>query len=307
MSISCPVCNSTDNRIIRSYRGSSNVFRSLQLTMCNTCSMVFTNPMPSEWDLTSFNASYFKNAHGGKSNTKVADSFFNGIAKLRYQFVKNYLENIKKDVKIVLEIGPGPGYFATHWVNKHPDTNYIAVESDSSCYPSLQKVGIKIISDMDELQENYVDLVVISHVLEHVTNPAAFLSFATSKLKKGGVLFIEVPCQDWKHKPLDEPHLLFFEKKSMQLLLEKLAFKGIYLAYFGKKLSQLKKPSILNSFFNRVQNKMIYSGLIWPFSGKKVGMEGLDVPLERASMAQYKAHAQSDEPAWWLRAISLKS
>ena len=73
MSISCPICNSTDNRIIRSYRGSSNVFFSLQLTMCNSCSMVFTNPMPSERDLTSFNASYFNNAHGGKSNTKVAD------------------------------------------------------------------------------------------------------------------------------------------------------------------------------------------------------------------------------------------
>ena len=160
---------------------------------------------------------------------------------------------------------------------------------------------------MDSLKENYADMVVISHVLEHVTNPADFLQFATSKLKKGGVLFIEVPCQDWKHKPLDEPHLLFFEKKSMQLLLDKLGFTSIYLAYFGKKISQLNEPSSLNLFFNRIQNKMIYLGLTWPFSGKKVGMEGLEKPLERASMSQYKAHIQSDEPAWWLRAISIKS
>ena len=101
MRTSCPVCNSTENSIIRSYRGSSNVFHSLQLATCSHCSLVFADPMPSEQDLTSYNASYFNNAHGGKSDTKVTDSFFNGIAKLRYQFVKNYLENINQQVKIV--------------------------------------------------------------------------------------------------------------------------------------------------------------------------------------------------------------
>ena len=307
MSTVCPVCQSTDNVTIRRYLGSSKIFQSLQLAMCNSCCMVFAEPMPSDQDLTSYNASYFNNAHGGKSNTRVTDSFFAGIAKLRYQFVRNYLKTNNREVQTVLEIGPGPGYFAAHWIRQHPDTNYVAIESDSSCYPSLEKAGVKIISNMDSLQENFADLVVISHVLEHVTNPAGFLSFATSKLKKGGVLFIEVPCQDWKHKPLDEPHLLFFEKKSMQLLLENLSFTGIYLAYFGKKISQLSNPSILYSFVNRIQNKMIYSGIICPFSGKKAGMEGLEDSLERASMLQYKAYASSDEPAWWLRAISVKS
>jgi SAM-dependent methyltransferase len=263
--------------------------------------------MPSGNALSLYNSSYFNNAHGGKSNTKVADSFFNGIAKLRYTFVINYLKRINFEVKTVLEIGPGPGYFANHWIKRHPETKYFAIESDNSCYSSLGNAGVKLISNMNDLKENHVDLVVISHVLEHVTNPADFLSFATSKLKKGGVLFIEVPCQDWNHKPLDEPHLLFFEKKSMHLLLDKLGFTSIYLAYYGEKISQLKTSSTLKMFYNRIQNKLIYSGIIWPFSGKKVGMEGLDKPLERASMAQYKAHVQSDEPAWWLRAISIKS
>ena len=209
MSIPCPVCNATDNVAIRSYRGNSGVFHSLQLYTCNSCSMVFANPMPSEYELTSYNSSYFNNAHGGKSNSKIADSFFNGIAKLRFMFVIDYLKSVNLEVKTVFEIGPGPGYFATHWIKKHPDAKYFAIESDNSCHGSLKSAGVELISSMDSLKENYADMVVISHVLEHVTNPADFLQFATSKLKKGGVLFIEVPCQDWKHKPLDEPHLLF--------------------------------------------------------------------------------------------------
>jgi len=161
MSISCPVCNSTDNIAIRSYRGNSGVFHSLQLYTCKSCSMVFANPMPSEHELISYNSSYFNNAHGGKSNTKVADSFFNGIAKLRFTFVINYLKSVNLEVKNVLEIGPGPGYFATHWIKKHPDGKYFVIESDNSCYSSLENAGVEIISNVDSLKENFADMVVI--------------------------------------------------------------------------------------------------------------------------------------------------
>ena len=47
-------------------------------------------------------------------------------------------------------------------------------------------------------------------------------------LKKKGHLFIEVPCKDWDHKNEDEPHLLFFDKKSMVRLAEKLKIEIVF-------------------------------------------------------------------------------
>ena len=78
------------------------------------------------------------------------------------------------------------------------------------------------------------DVVIISHVLEHVSNPIEFLKLMTLKLREGGVLYIDVPCLDYLHKDLDEPHLLFFDKKPMNILLEHLNFKKIEINYFGK-------------------------------------------------------------------------
>ena len=64
--------------------------------------------------------------------------------------------------------------------------------------------------------EGKMDVIIISHVLEHVSDPKGFLSFANSFLKKGGALFVEIPCNDFQHKTIMEPHLLFFDKKPLK-------------------------------------------------------------------------------------------
>ena len=38
---------------------------------------------------------------------------------------------------------------------------------------------------------------------------------------------------DWRHKNIDEPHLLFFDKKAMSVLLKKLNLKIKKQAYYG--------------------------------------------------------------------------
>ena len=265
----CLICNKIDVALMRTYKASTKVFQGLELLTCNSCSMVFANPMPSDQELDKYNSSYFENAHGGKSDNPTTNAFFSGIAKLRYQFVQGFLAEKKVNVKKVIEIGPGPGYFASHWISRNPQTDYRAIETDSSCHYTLEKSGVKVLKKMDEVKKDFADLVVISHVLEHVSDPFSFLLFATSKLKKGGVLFIEVPCQDWKHKQIDEPHLLFFEKKSIKFLLSKLNFLQIKLTYVGKKIYLLREPSLIRSFIIRVKTKLIYLGIIWPFSRKR--------------------------------------
>jgi SAM-dependent methyltransferase len=151
-----------------------------------------------------------------------------------------------------------------------------------------------------------VDLVVISHVLEHMSNPIEFLKNATQNLHKGGVLFIEVPCRDWEHKPIDEPHLLFFDKSPMQHLLKHLGFEDLQMSYHGQEIEQLRSAPVWRTKLMALRSKLITLGLVAPFARIRPGMEALSDPLERAAVAPFKAHRETQKPAWWLRAIARK-
>ena len=110
---------------------------------------------------------------------------------------------------------------------------------------------------------------------------------------------------DYQFKPIDEPHLLFFDKKSMNNLLIAAGFVNVELSYFGEEIDKL--PA---SFFKRkwmaLRSKLIGFGLVWPFARQLSSVGSVLSPLESAVIAPFKAHTQTDKPAWWLRAIAQK-
>ena len=269
--------------------------------------MIFADPMPSDSTLAKFNASYFTCAHGGKPQSRTAAAFFSGIARLRIAYIEAYLAIHHISVSRVLELGPGPGFFARNWLEKHPTNNFSAIETDSSCHASLKEIGVRLVNRTDQAHEEPLDLIVMSHVLEHVSHPIQFISEATQSLRKGGALFIEVPCRDWEHKPINEPHLLFFDKEPMKRLLANQGFEEIKISYHGKKIAHLRKASVAGSTIMAVRSKLIGMGVTAPFGKMEPGMEELTSSFERAVLAPYLAHQESLEPAWWLRALAIKA
>lgn len=301
--MTCPVCDNNSTKDIAIYRSKTPVFSGCSRATCASCEMVYATPMPPEPVLSKYNARYFSAAHAGKPSSLIALAFFSGIARLRLAFVKRFLEGHQIPVNHVLEFGPGLGFFAKSFKELYPSSIYSVVETDSSCHKSLQALGVQIVeaSNIDSC-----DLVVMSHVLEHVSDPVTFLHSATRGLRQGGAIFIEVPCQDWKHKALDEPHVLFFEKKSMQLLLARLGFDDIQVGYYGQSIRSLCSRSWLHNKLMAIRGKLISLGVISPFSTMEEGLEPLSCPLERAMVKPFLAHYESDEPAWWLRVFARK-
>jgi trans-aconitate methyltransferase len=307
MTGTCPICGAFDFEIMGDYRGAHPVFLGMKRAHCKTCEMVFADPMPSDSAQAEFNASYFNNAHGGKPQAAATLAFFFGIARLRAAHLEHYLRQNELSVSKVHEVGPGPGWFARSWMAQHPRTTYSAVETDVSCHTALREIGVQMGPIGNTADAEPVDLVVMTHVLEHVTEPAAFLLESTRRLRAGGILFIEVPCRDWEHKPLDEPHLLFFDKEPMKRLLENQGFREIKVSYHGQKIAHLQKASKVDSTIMALRSKLIGMGVIAPFGQMRRGMEPLTSSLERAVLAPYLAHQESMEPAWWLRALAVKS
>jgi len=289
---------------ISKYRSNNNNFIGVNLVRCNDCNLVFASPKLDDEFIEKYNSEYFKSAHGGLANDNLTLSFFSAIAKLRYSYIQNFLDKNRLNVDSILEIGPGSGHFAKNWLTRHPKTKYYAVETDSSCHNNLTNIGVMLIDSNTTIN---VDLVVISHVLEHVSNPYEFIKQSTKSLKEDGILFIEVPCNDYQHKHFDEPHLLFFDKKPLNNLLLKSGFFNIELNYYGKRITTLQKN---NRVLNKIlfyRNLLISKGFTWIFTFKYKGMEIIDNPLERAIITPFKAHIVSDIPTWWLRSISQKS
>ena len=307
MTKACPVCGNTDNEFRAVYRGLHSIFAGMQLEHCNHCGMIFANPMPGKKALKDYNTSYFESAHGGIPQNKISTAFFSAIARLRIAYIEHYLDKQSLNVLRLLELGPGPGFFASNWLMRHPLTYYQAIETDRSCHDSLQKQGVHLLEKMsNDNAAEPVDLIVMSHILEHVSEPRAFLADVCGNLRRDGVLFIEVPCRDWEHKNQDEPHLLFFDKEPMLYMLEKSGFENIQINYYGQEIDKLRSNSFLENKLKAIRSKLISLGLIRPFSQRHQGMELLDDPLERAVIAPFKAHCESSRPAWWLRAIATK-
>lgn len=303
----CPVCSSEDIRDQAAYRGRDAVFVGLRRAKCQACGMVFASPMPDEERLKRYNTTYFESAHGGRPRNHRADAFFSGIARLRMAHIERYLNQHNISASRLLEFGPGAGFFALNWLTTHPATAYHACETDRSCHDVLRKMGVGLVEQSDLAWHcEAFDLIVMSHVLEHVPGPVDFLSEAAKTLRKGGVLFIEAPCRDFEHKSMDEPHLLFFDKAPIEHLLRRVGFGDVEVSYHGREIDRLRSAPMWRRKALGLRSRLISLGVVWPFGRMRTGLEAVADPLERASVAPFEAHCEKKTPAWWLRAVARR-
>jgi 2-polyprenyl-3-methyl-5-hydroxy-6-metoxy-1,4-benzoquinol methylase len=138
--------------------------------------------MPTQDAWNQYNSDYFNVAHGGIAIDIDAINFFKGMAVVRMKYILNYCKLNSIELNSILEIGPGVGHLAGKWLEFFPKLNYTVVETDKSCYLPLEKLGVSVLNDIEQIRESSIfDLVIHSHVLEHVINPVEFLE-ANTKL-----------------------------------------------------------------------------------------------------------------------------
>ena len=117
----------------------------------------------------------------------------------------------------ILDYGGGDGRLLEEFVERGDD-----------CY--LVDYSVRVIRGVTKLADTLkgvepgaqFDIIICSHVLEHVFDPLEVLSALRGLLVTGGVLFVEVPLELWRSVPLaSEPvtHVNFFSDVSMQYLL----------------------------------------------------------------------------------------
>jgi SAM-dependent methyltransferase len=105
-----------------------------------------------------------------------------------------------------------------------------AVQQGFVVYPSLEA--------LQENQEERFDLISMSHVLEHMTDPVAYLSeLRRSCLTSDGWLFLEVPNL-YSHFSFEVAHLYSFSSHSLEQVIQKAGFRVIQLIKHGQPRSR---------------------------------------------------------------------
>lgn len=190
----CPFCGGIDvvqKRMIFSKLDENKY----TLAHCTSCELDFFDPLHFENVYENEKIEAYREFHDG---TRVFSEWTNAMVK-----VLKYIKYDFKD-KTILEIGPGDGinFLALKKNFEMKSENYYAVELDNLSIEICKKRGVlNVISaffdkKISSLIGKKFDVILITEVLEHQTNPREFFETVNFLTKEGGIIIITVPNRD---------------------------------------------------------------------------------------------------------------
>jgi 2-polyprenyl-3-methyl-5-hydroxy-6-metoxy-1,4-benzoquinol methylase len=214
--VNCPGCGGAQSAPVRDYLGTHEIFRRMNLARCAGCGLVFAQPQPSAAELADYYSHYWDGEVA--QSTPSTRRYYLAQALSRIAYLRKFrpLEGAS-----VLDMGAGLGLFHDAMQKSGIAHRYVAVETDRSQLAALRARLGEAHARLEELPPGeQFDIIVLAHVLEHTSEPHAFVESLMARLKPGGFLMVEVPNGDWRYKNNFESHLLFFDPASLRRALQ---------------------------------------------------------------------------------------
>lgn len=121
--------------------------------------------------------------------------------KLTYRDIFRKLRRYnKRDVNSVLEVGSGSGFFVRFFSERFPNSETVSIEYDHRLHEVIKQnsprteVHSKNAEDFDFGRK--FDLIVSTHVIEHLYNPEKMVACVSQHLNKDGLLILTTPNND---------------------------------------------------------------------------------------------------------------
>ncbi|MDA9110725.1 class I SAM-dependent methyltransferase [Bacteroidia bacterium] len=139
----------------------------------------------------------------------------NKLKPFRLKTIGKYTD--KKDLKI-LDIGSG-SHSSTitkkwlpqcHYTGVDRDVSYDNTEEDIRNMDEFFQLDLTELA-YDAIPDDTYDVIIMSHVIEHLHNGDQVLPLLFQKLKKGGLFYIEFPCEASASFPSKKETLNFFD------------------------------------------------------------------------------------------------
>lgn len=249
MNKKCPVCNSSNYTFLFSKNG-------FDIRKCKKCGLAKT------FGEQKINYKKYHRDH----DYKKFESHFRNIFKKRFEILNKYKIKGK-----VLDIGTSTGTMLDIFAQEGWETYGVEPSNNYKIAKSKNHKIYNTTFEKAKLKNNFFDLIILNHTLEHVKDPNEVVEKAYKLLKIDGLLLIDVPNfgsygaklqkANWKYL-LPNEHLYHFDENSLKYLLKKNKFKvlqiqsrsGIFdtanpLKEIFESLVTLKKRFFSNLFF----------------------------------------------------------
>lgn len=275
MSRECPICGASDKETLSGLCGNMSILGesfpscSSNNVTCKQCGCVYVDSEATQADFTK----YYNSAMSTGIN--YYKMFGERQTNEYYQHIYDSFKEYLTDDSQILDFGCGLGDFSKFMLEKG-HVNIVAMEVSEVNATEAQRKGVNCLvgdglSEKPDFEKKF-DLIVVSHVLEHIWDSKKVFSNVKKWLKDDGKIYIEVPDAA-RYCDVDFPPYFFFTYEHVTHYVEEMLYNMEN--SFGLKLlsheSYLKCESYF-VFFGLFQNSGVESGVIYS-EGAKMAIE----------------------------------
>ena len=197
-----------------------------KLKKCCNCDLVVQSPRLTQASLEK----YYKYNYRGKTFQGHKNSLFNR-GRRRGEYINKYLLQNDKNLiidthAVIYEVGCGYGGILDFFKCKYKWQVY-GSDIDISINRFSQNQGLNIKQgSINVFNKGLADIVILSHVLEHISDPVKFIREVVTLIKDSGVIYIEVPgIKNPKvinsNLGAQPGHLIYYDKDTLTKVCEK--------------------------------------------------------------------------------------
>jgi SAM-dependent methyltransferase len=216
----CPLCGSTRLSVF----GQTQILgASVRNVICDNCTLVFQSPRMTEAELKAYYAGPYRIEAVG---TDVPTASKVEFEHARAEHVADVIEKTIGACQVHLDVGSAAAQLLLE-TRRRFKCRIIGIEPGHAHATHARSQGIEVHESLDDFlrSENrpHPDLVTLSHVLEHISDPVGFLRrIREDVLTPDGHLVIEVPNL-FVHTAFEPAHLYAYHKGTLR---ETLAVAG---------------------------------------------------------------------------------
>ncbi|HEX3894712.1 MAG TPA: class I SAM-dependent methyltransferase [Rudaea sp.] len=166
-------------------------FQTKQYTLqhCRKCDVVYLHPLPNASDLkllyedsVQFSSDHYTDPEQVR---KILDYYGTELASLQL---------LRDEPCRVLEIGAGLAWVSRAAKGQNPNAHTVAQDVSGECAQACPWVDTYFVGTLDALPDRApYDLISLTHVIEHLADPAAILKDIAALLARGGNVFMTAP------------------------------------------------------------------------------------------------------------------
>ncbi len=269
----CPICNGKIKFLIKRI-DSFNYYH------CLNCSLVFSNPLPSDYLIKEFSKCFYGILPQNKYIIQKIKKFYPDVKKI-VRDIKRIGNN--RNLKL-LDYGGGEGYYSYCFFKNKYNVTFMDI-NDTVCKFAKEKFNdsfkvIKIeLNGKDFEYKEKFDIIFCNQIIEHIKTPILYLKKLNKILEKNGIIIITTPNQMCLEFPF---RTIWFKTYLKMTTHKKFPIKEI-LTYIKKPWATCDPPRHIYAF-NKINLKIAL---------EKAGFTPIRIFTE-SSISQYYSHKLYD-------------